>query len=188
MSEVKEPLLTSSLRNRTKSTHGKLDEHLMGLGLFSDKEKYKIFLTLQYHIHQDAHHLYAHPQLARFIPNLQLRNRFDKVKEDMQDLEVPLPQAIKAPLITDISAAVGALYVVEGSKLGAKYLLHYVGMIGLSDQYGAKHLGADDEGRGASWRSFQSAIDTADIDIPVAVQAAEQTFSRVFDHVRHVTG
>lgn len=188
MSEVMEPLLTSSLRNRTKNIHGKLDEHLMDMGLFSDKEKYKIFLTLQYHIHHDADHLYYNSNLAAIIPNLQLRNRFEKVKEDMRDLGVAIPSSFKAPVFNNISSAIGSLYVVEGSKLGAKYLLHYVSMIGLSDEYGAKHLGADSEGRGASWRSFQSAIDNAKIDIPVAVHAAEQTFERVFSHVNTITG
>lgn len=188
MSEVMEPLLTSSLRTRTKSVHGKLDEHLMDMGLFSDKEKYKIFLTLQYHIHHDASQLYSNSDLAAIVPNLRLRNRFDKVKEDMQDLGVPVPSTIKPLTFNNISSAIGALYVVEGSKLGAKYLLHYVGMIGLSDEYGAKHLGADDEGRGASWRSFQTAIDNANIDIPMAVHAAEQTFERVFSHVNRITG
>lgn len=188
MSEVLEPLLTSSLRSRTKSIHGQLDEHLMGMGLFSDKEKYKIFLTLQYHIHHDAEPLYSNVNLAAIIPNLRQRNRFEKVKEDLQDLGAPIPTPIKAPTFTNISSAIGALYVVEGSKLGAKYLLHYVEMMGLSDQYGARHLGADDEGRGASWRSFQTAIDSANIDIPVAVHAAEKTFERVFAHVHSITG
>ncbi|EUK19379.1 MULTISPECIES: biliverdin-producing heme oxygenase [Commensalibacter] len=188
MSEVMEPLLTSSLRNRTKSVHGKLDEHLMGMGLFSDKEKYKIFLTLQYYIHRDADHLYSNSNLSAIIPNLHLRNRFVKVKEDMQDLGVTIPSPIQPPVITNTSSAIGSLYVVEGSKLGAKYLLHHVGMIGLSDEYGARHLGADSEGRGTSWRSFQSAIDSAKIDIPVAVKAAEQTFERVFSHLQNITG
>ncbi|CAI3949747.1 Heme oxygenase (HemO) (PDB:1J77) [Commensalibacter communis] len=188
MSELQEPLLTSTLRNRTKSVHGKLDEHLMGLGLFSDKEKYKQFLTIQYYIHLDADHLYSNSQLAAMIPNLKLRNRFNKLKEDMADLNVPTPAPIHTPVITNTSSAIGTLYVVEGSKLGAKYLLHSVGTIGLSDQYGARHLGADDEGRGVSWRSFQAAIDTAPIDISVAVHAAEQAFNRVFTHVHNVTG
>lgn len=188
MSEVLEPLLTSSLRNRTKSVHGKLDEHLMDMGLFSNKEKYKIFLTLQYHIHHDAAPLYSDSNIAAIIPNLCQRNRFEKVKEDLYDLGVPTPSPLQAPVFTNISSAIGALYVIEGSKLGAKYLLHYVKMIGLSDQYGAKHLGADNEGRGASWRSFQTAIDNANIDVSVAVHAAEKTFERVFAHVHNITG
>ncbi|MDI2091509.1 biliverdin-producing heme oxygenase [Commensalibacter oyaizuii] len=187
MSEVKDQPPTYALRLGTSSTHSKLDEHIMGLGLFSNQESYKKFVTLQYFIHNDAKPLYDHAKLKTIIPNLTMRNRFEKVKEDMLDLNMEIPTAPTPIQIQNVSAAIGALYVVEGSKLGAKYLLHHVEKFGLSDQFGARHLGPDEEGRGVSWRSFQKAIDTANIDIPVAVKAAEQTFDRVFTYLNQIT-
>lgn len=186
MSDIEEKTLTTSLRAHTHNNHEKLDKRIMNLGLFENKELYKKFVTIQYHIHHYVVPIYENVELSKIIPDLGERNRFEKVEQDMQDLGIPLPKLSEPTSIKDISEAVGLLYVVEGSKLGAKFLLNLAKDMGLSESYGARHLGADKDGRGNSWRAFRDAIDAANINIDLALQSATHGFDKVRSFVEKV--
>lgn len=188
MSDTQKLVLTIALRDQTRTTHEKLDYYLTNLGLFNNITLYKKFLTLQYYIHQEATQLYTNPSLSKIIPDLPDRNRFEKVKEDLQDLQLALPTPLPSNLAIDNnSKAIGFLYVVEGSKLGANTLLKRVEKIGLSETYGARHMGPDKEGRGTSWKKFQTSINHAKLDIHDAIESAKATFNQILTYAKHAT-
>lgn len=188
MTETQEISVMTALRNQTRTAHEELDQYLTNLGLFKDVELYKKFVLLQYFIHRDALELYEHAELGTIIPGLEGRNRFEKVKEDLKDLGVAIPETEHSPLnLETVSQAAGYLYVVEGSKLGASHLIRRVEKIGLSESYGARHMAADEEGRGNSWRAFQSALNEGNFDLPTVVESADQAFKRILSYARQVT-
>lgn len=180
--------LTEALRQQTRETHEKLDHYLTSLGLFNNIELYKKFLSLQYYIHRDANSYYHDQTLTAIIPDLINRNRFEKVKEDLKDLKIDIPSTtFTSPNTTNASEAVGFLYVVEGSKLGANTLLKRVEKIGLSENYGARHMAPDQDGRGASWRIFQNSINQAKLDIHTTIKSATTAFSQILAYAKFVT-
>lgn len=179
--------LTETLRKETKHAHEKLDHFLTGLGLFNNIQLYKKFLELQYYIHRDANTYYNNPSLTDIIPDLANRNRLEKVKEDLNDLKIEIPTSIASvSQPNNTSEAVGFLYVVEGSKLGANILLKRLEKIGLSENYGARHMAPDHEGRSVSWKNFQNAINHAKLDIQETINSATMTFSQILTYAKLV--
>lgn len=180
MTRTSDPLsLSLRLKDATYTLHEDLDKGIMAHGLFSNADKYKSFVKLQYLFHRDANALYNHAQLLEIIPDLTARNRFTHVCQDMQDLGLPFPEDVSPVDTPDASTAAGWLYVAEGSKLGANFLTKLVEKIGFTDTFGARHLAADPGGRGASWNAFKSAIDHAGFDPVLATTGARAAFMRV---------
>ncbi len=62
------------------------------------------------------------------------------------------------------AAAIGWLWVAEGSNLGASSLLKRAAAFGLDAAFGARHLAGHPAGRGAQWKSFTAAVDALDRD------------------------
>ncbi len=72
--------------------------------------------------------------------------------------------------------ALGALYVIEGSALGAMLLRKQAQQLGLSENYGARHL-ASQTSEPARWRSFVAKLDERDPHrYDAMLNAASETF------------
>ena len=56
-------------------------------------------------------------------------------------------------------AALGWLFVSEGSKLGAAFLIKRAVGLGLSESFGARHLGEPAGGRAEGWKNFVRTLD-----------------------------
>ena len=56
--------------------------------------------------------------------------------------------------------ALGWLFVSEGSKLGAAFLIKRAVGLGLSETFGARHLGEPAGGRAEGWKSFTHTLDS----------------------------
>ncbi|MGD7069849.1 biliverdin-producing heme oxygenase [Acetobacter sp. AAB5] len=184
MTKMSDPLsLSLRLKDATHTLHADLDKNIMAHGLFSSADKYKSFVQLQYLFHRDINDLYNHDQLLEIIPDLATRNRFAQVCQDMQDLNLPFPEAGSSICIQDASTAIGWLYVAEGSKLGANFLTKLVEKLGFTENFGGRHLAADPGGRGPSWNAFKSAIDLAGFDPVLATAGAKSGFMRVKNYM-----
>lgn len=181
------PSLTVRLKEYTRPVHERLDHGIMAAGMFSDRVRYRDFVLLQYLFHRDIAALYDDLALARIVADLPDRNRFALIREDMADLEIPVPNGAPQPVADDSSGAIGWLYVAEGSKLGAGILARLAETMGLGASFGARHLRPDAAGRGRSWAAFQGAIDGAQLDPARSVAGAEQGFRRVIDYLGAVT-
>lgn len=96
----------------------------------------------------------------------------------------PLEPGPGLPIGTAAEAA-GALYVVEGSALGATQLLDDAHALGWSDGHGARFLhGHGGDGAGARWRDYVHCLETARFDAE-AEGALFDAAARTFAYAEH---
>lgn len=185
-------VLSDRLRSSTRHPHEAVDDKIMAAQPFNSVALYGRFLYVQHGFHRDVAPLYKTPAIVSLFPNLAQRQRVEAVEQDAADLGLELPAYAELPTTAistqfGIPEALGWLYVVEGSNLGAAFLLKYAKQIGLSETYGARHLAAPPEGRAPNWRCFKEALDGVkfiEADVDRAILAAQAAFSRVHDLVR----
>jgi heme oxygenase len=154
---------------------------------FGSRVSYGKFLYVQHGLHRDIEPLYRFKSLKEFVPDLTSRTRLAAVEQDLSDLKLPQPEYTQAPAteafdVTNIPEALGWLYVVEGSNLGAAFLLKFAKKIGLSETFGARHLAEPPEGRAPYWRLVKAALDTTVLtpeEISRSVVAANTAFANV---------
>lgn len=96
---------------------------------------------------------------------------------DLRDLGGELHFEVVAPsLINDIDDLLGALYVLEGSSLGARVLIKSAAMLGFHGTHGARHLERQVSALG-NWKAFVETLEVSPaIDICAVVASAERTF------------
>lgn len=185
---------TQRLKAATHATHDALDQRIMAYRPFSSHAHYRRFLQAQYLFLRDADALYDNPGLAALFADLAERRRQHLIAADLDDLGCPLPApANSAPIDSqlDVATAMGWLYVVEGSKLGAAILLKMAQALGLNEEKGARHLGGHPDGRARHWRDFTRALDalTLDPDAEARVSAgAKAAFTLMNQHLDQVYG
>lgn len=172
-----------ALRAATHAAHHTLDGSIMAAKPFENVENYGHFLKVQHAFHRDVAPLYARADLGALIADLPSLSRLDAVTQDAADLGVtvtdPAPAAAEG---LSLPEALGWLYVVEGSNLGAAFLLKAAKKMGLSETHGARHLAEAPEGRAAHWRAFKDGLNTAPLsaaDEARVVAGAEAAFLRV---------
>lgn len=79
--------------------------------------------------------------------------------------------------LADPNSLLGALYVLEGSTLGARVLRQRAGALGLDETFGARHLALMSNDI-AHWQSFLLLLDNApDFDIERAAASANAVFA-----------
>ncbi|GHC86854.1 biliverdin-producing heme oxygenase [Novosphingobium pokkalii] len=177
-----DPSRTGRLREATRDVHAALDAALMERESFASRAGYAQFLAMQRGFHQTVAPLYADPALQALLPGLATRARLALVEQDMADLGLPLPAAAAPQPVSGEAAALGWLYVAEGSSLGAAVLRKLVSRIGLSDTFGARHLAPAAAGPAAHWRDFTTALDAVALDEAgenQAIAGAQAAFSHV---------
>lgn len=182
------------LKARTTGTHERLDQSIMACNPFASRERYALFLNVQYQFHRDIDALYDARALDAVLPDLKGRRRFVQVGKDLDDLGFDLPAADGAPAFSDdvqidVPTALGWLYVAEGSNLGAAFLIKEALKLGLSEERGARHLAGAPEGRGLHWRTFTAALDEIELthaEEERVVAGAEAAFRRVHALVREI--
>ncbi|WP_283180202.1 biliverdin-producing heme oxygenase [Gemmobacter sp. 24YEA27] len=173
------------LREATHSTHERLDAAIMAARPFESVQNYARFLKVQSGFHRDVAPLYQDPALQQLFPGLAGRSRFAAVAADLNDIGLALADDKTLPPAgegMDLPEALGWLYVVEGSNLGAAFLFKAALKMGLSADHGARHLAEAPEGRAASWRRFKEALDAVALskaEEARAIAGAEAAFHRV---------
>lgn len=192
MSEI-HPTRAQSLKAATTAAHERLDQRIMAAEPFAARANYARFLAVQHAFHSDLAPLYADPRLAGFIADLPARQRLAAIAEDLADLgqTVPPVEPSQAPDPADLPAALGWLYVAEGSNLGAAFLLKAAAALDLDETFGARHLAGHPEGRARHWRDFTAALGAVVLSAAEearAVAGAEAAFARVQGLVEHHLG
>nr|WP_298096214.1 biliverdin-producing heme oxygenase [uncultured Shinella sp.] len=162
------------LRNRTQTAHERLDA---AVGGFSTLEEYRRYLSRlgTFRAAMDgALRTVAWPAGWAWRPTAVAK----PLGEDTIDLGLPLPgQASFDMDLKDRSVLLGALYVLEGSTLGARVLRQRATALGLGDTFGARHLAAMSKDI-AQWQSFLILLDeTPDFDIERAADSANAVFA-----------
>lgn len=175
---IKTAPLSVLLKEGTTSTHDSLDQRIMRADPFGDIERYKQFLKVQYSFHWLTAGLFGKQDVEQWIPQLSECCRLEQVTKDCLDLGVEqseldaLTESLQQ-LETDNAAALGWLYTIEGSNIGAAFLFKFAKKLGLDETRGASHLAGSPEGRGRHWRNFKECLDS----IPLNDQEREQAQS-----------
>ncbi|MGO1693488.1 MAG: biliverdin-producing heme oxygenase [Marinobacter sp.] len=162
--------LTALLKTGTTREHEKLDKRIMALSPFSSRERYALFVRTQARLHRVVAPCYQNPVLKEWLPDLEERNRLEAVLADCGDFDIS-SAALQEDAdvssrvgVDDAYAALGWLYTVEGSNLGAAFLLkHAKKELALSETFGARHLAGNSDGRGAFWKRFKEGLDGIDL-------------------------
>ncbi|WP_105384543.1 biliverdin-producing heme oxygenase [Neorhizobium alkalisoli] len=178
------------LKALTDATHRGLDQRIMAAEPFASRERYELFLDVQHRFHADVSPLYHAPALGSLLPDLASRCRLEALRRDIADLTGSAPPVLIAqtgPL--GVQAALGWLYVAEGSNLGAAFLLREAEKLGLSEEFGARHLAGHPDGRGLHWRSFVASFNSLPLsneDEAEAAEGARAAFRRVHALVEEI--
>lgn len=175
----------AKLKQGTADLHDNIDKSIMEKDPFANTSNYLQFLSLQYYFLSDVAALYEHTQLNKQIDDLTSRRRLGLLEQDFTDLEHALPTITLAPLVdnnTDLATALGWLYVVEGSKVGAAMLGKQAqARLQLTGEFGARYLAGPGAGRGSAWRHLVQLIDTIELtdeQEQALINGARQAFSR----------
>ncbi|TVP52146.1 MAG: biliverdin-producing heme oxygenase [Halomonas sp.] len=178
--------LSKQLKLSTHAAHERVDKAIMALSPFANLDGYKRFLTVQYQFQHHTAPLYQQADLCEWLERLEQRCRFNAVKLDAKDLSINQEELnvslASPPPIDSLAAALGWLYVNEGSNLGAAFLLKSAAQLGLSANFGARHLAPSDSGRGLHWRYFTAQLDAlslSDEQKDQALQGARDAFKFV---------
>ncbi|WP_319025412.1 biliverdin-producing heme oxygenase [Rhizobium terrae] len=177
------PTRIQRLKALTDTTHERLDKRIMAADPFASRDRYALFLDVQHHFHADVDPLYNDPRLNRLLPDLADRARLAALRQDIADIRGVMPAVARVEAeLQPIPAALGWLYVAEGSNLGAAFLLKEAARLGLSEEFGARHLAPHPAGRGLHWRSFVAAFNALDFsgaDEAEIAEGAKSAFRRV---------
>jgi heme oxygenase len=161
------------LKAMTTGTHETLDKRIMRAEPFASRERYALFLDVQHNFHADVAPLYASAELNRILPGLADRCRLEALRQDVADLGGVPEELVSTTGPLSPAAALGWVYVAEGSNLGAAFLRKEAAKLGLSDDFGARHLAGHPDGRGLHWRNFVSAYNDLPLSAEEEIEAAE---------------
>ena len=184
------PALRSQRLNQiTNEPHQKLDALVKAHKPFDEVANFARFVVAQYLFQSELKALYTDPALKQIVPDLPERCRAEQAKADLADLNTevpaPVPGAVNSPSKAE---ALGWIFVSEGSKLGAAFLIKRAVGLGLSDTFGARHLGEPAGGRAEGWKSFIKTLDGLELtaeeeaDIDKGAVAAFERFTVLLEH------
>ena len=162
------------LRAATTSHHQRVDDTFSAYAL-SDPASYRSFLRAQARAHLPIEHALDAGGIVSIVPDWAARRRNAGLHLDLAELglEVPLPVGTLA--LRGDAALLGALYVLEGSRLGGTLLRRSVAP-GLPTRFLAK---VDP----AAWHALLLLLDTelnTDERLGAAIEAAREVFD-LFD-------
>ena len=124
LSTDQKPLFRSILRDATAAAHAQLDAKLGALNLCT-VAGYRCFLEINAAALVPLEASLERAGVRGMLPDWDDRARTDAILTDLARLG-GRPGLLDAPELTDRSAMLGTLYVLEGSRLGAAYLLRTV--------------------------------------------------------------
>jgi len=161
--------LRSALRVQTADCHAEVDA-LFGKFNLSDTRDYKTFLRAHARAVPSVEAALEQAGITTLLPDWPVRRRASLLLADMAALNEPPPPLLPQPALADEASLWGAVYVLEGSKLGGALLAKAV-----PDHLPGSYLGP--QGPKGSMRAFMERLDTSGIDdIAGAVAAARNVF------------
>lgn len=154
------PTLSQRLKSETAEQHERMHALMAQGNPFADRDRYARFVAAQYLFQRDVEQLFQNPVVQATVPDLEMRGRQEASLADLADLGVAKPEGECASTGVGMPAALGWLYVSEGSTLGAAFLFKEAKeRLGLSETFGARNLAAYPQGRALAWRSFVASMD-----------------------------
>ncbi len=129
------PSLRSQRLNQiTSEPHTRLDALVKAHAPFETQPNFARFVVAQYLFQSELVALYNDAALIKIVPDLAERCRADAARLDLADLDTDVPAAVAGAVQNPSQAeALGWLFVSEGSKLGAAFLIKRAVALGLSE-------------------------------------------------------
>lgn len=159
--ELRGALHSQRLNQITHEPHARLDQNVKAYEPFASRERFARFVAAQYLFQSELQPLYRDLKLGHIFTDLQQRCRVDQARADLADLQVAIPENVPGALANpSVAHALGWLFVSEGSKLGAAFLIKRVAALGLNETFGARHLGEPEGGRAEGWKRFIQNLDS----------------------------
>jgi len=153
-------LRSQRLNQITNEPHTKLDALVKAHAPFETQANFARFVVAQYLFQSELVALYNDAELIKIVPDLAERCRAEAAKLDLGDLDTEVPAPVAGAVKNPSKAeALGWLFVSEGSKLGAAFLIKRAVGLGLSETFGARHLGEPAGGRAEGWKRFTRTLD-----------------------------
>ncbi|MCU1721715.1 biliverdin-producing heme oxygenase [Pseudomonas sp. 5P_5.1_Bac1] len=182
-------LRSQRLNQVTHAPHAELDALVKSHAPFETRENFARFVVAQYLFQNELKALYTDPKLIAIFPDLADRCRADAARLDLADLDTAVPADFPGALQNpSLGAALAWLFVSEGSKLGAAFLIKRAAALELSDSFGARHLGEPAGGRAEGWKSFTRTLDSLELspeEDAAAEQGAVAAFERFTQLLKH---
>ncbi|HWD30536.1 biliverdin-producing heme oxygenase [Pseudomonas caricapapayae] len=182
-------LRSQRLNQLTHAPHTELDALVKSHAPFETRESFARFVVAQYLFQNELKALYTNPELIAIVPDLAERCRAEQAGLDLADLDTAIPAdfagAVQNP---SLGEAMGWIFVSEGSKLGAAFLIKRAVGLGLSDSFGARHLGEPAGGRAEGWKQFTRILDGLELsqeEEAKAEQGAVAAFERFTELLKH---
>jgi heme oxygenase len=185
--------LSAKLKQGTSAQHNRLDKRIMALSPFADLSRFSRFVRMQLRLHVVTENLYGSPGVQDLLPSLASEDRLAKVLADCKDLgvsETDLAQdffSAKAVAPPSKLAALGWIYTQEGSSMGAAILFKIAKeKLNLSEEFGARHLAGQAEGRARYWRKVVGDLDALQLNeeqSQAVISGAEDAFNFVYQSV-----
>lgn len=184
------PALRSQRINQiTNEPHQKLDALVKAHKPFDTRENFARFVVAQYLFQSELQALYTDAALKEIVADLPERCRAEQAKADLADLNTEVPAPVAGAVNSPSKAeALGWIFVSEGSKLGAAFLIKRAVALDLSETFGARHLGEPAGGRAEGWKSFIRTLDALELsaeeeaDLDKGAVAAFERFTVLLEH------
>lgn len=163
-----------ALRAGTRAAHERVDA---AFGRFDlrDRAGYAAFLRAHSLVLPSLEAALTLGGAEAVLPDWPERRRTPALIGDLRKLEIEPPQPRPAPLLRTPAERLGTLYVLEGSRLGARLLLGEARQ-GDDAVRGATDYLAHGEGRGF-WPSFLQRLEAQRVEPALAIAAAVAAFA-----------
>ena len=182
-------LRSQRLNQITNEPHARLDALVKAHAPFESLAGFARFVVAQYLFQAELMSLYNDADLIALVADLPARCRAEAAKADLADLHTEVPAPVPGALRNPGKAeALGWLFVSEGSKLGAAFLIKRAVNLGLSERFGARHLGEPAGGRAEGWKTFVRTLDglalsaEEEAELDQAAVAAFNRFTVLLEH------
>lgn len=193
-------MLRQKLYQETKALHAELEQTPLAMALASSRvsrQDYIAYLLLMASIHAAVEPFFASfAEFERVDFSLSGHARLALIEEDLQALRVSeclQPMALQQlDLRLTFSAAIGWMYVLEGSRLGGKQLAPNVAhIVNAQGQAVNAYLDSGSEDGMQKWQAFVALLNRLEhstkIDFDEVVMAAKRLFDFLIMGMRHGT-
>ena len=179
------------LREATAEQHRRVDMLLEHGNTFGDLSAYGEHLRQMHLFHRN----FNDKLITKFFDSpghWQVGERIVWLAQDLRALGLaPMPStdalAIGAPIFSNNGEALGALYVLIGSALGAAVLVKRLDAMGVTSDRGGMYLSALASSR--LWPDFLAVLEAADlVSDEDLVAGAAKTFDFLIDHLGELQG
>lgn len=184
-------MLSAKIKEQTAPAHRQLESHPLFAALNGrfEEQNYQLLLHKLYTYYRTLETQYVPFFLEYPMLEIEKRQRAHVLKNDLLNRSsLPIPasakQELSVPVIDSIWKATGALYVIEGSTLGGKFICQSLAQAGITASNGAAYFTGYGEETGRMWKTFIQFLNeiaiTEDQEKEV-MTAAEQVFSKLYN-------